>query len=76
MSENIPVGGASAVAATTKMTAPTIGAMLGTVTGAIVVHNWLMGYDLSTQLMAATGISGLVTALSHWLGNKIGAPDL
>lgn len=50
---------------------PTLGAMLGSMVGSVVVAKGALT-DPVVAASVLTGITGLFTAVFHWLGAKIG----
>lgn len=53
--------------------APTLGSILGATLGTIVATKTGLGIDPVTGGLIISSITGVVTALFHWLGTKIGA---
>lgn len=56
----------------TQRTLPTVGSILGSVLGSVVVTK--AGLDPVTGTTVLAGLTALVTGLFHWLGSKIGVP--
>jgi hypothetical protein len=56
--------------------APTLGSMVGVVAGLVATSK--LGFDPVTPTggSIAIGVTGLVTALFHWLGKATGIPGL
>ncbi len=65
-----PPGDPPPVVTATHNSFPTLGSILGSVGGSVLVAK--VGLDPVNGGAVIAGVTGLATALFHWLGSKIG----
>ncbi len=69
---NTPNPSSPAVGPPTSPAMPTIGSVIGSVLGGIVVTKAGLGADPVLGGTVLTGITAVVTGLFHWLGTRLG----